>query len=441
VTARRERGLRRAAAAALVAATAFVCACASAGKRLEQGLDAEARGDWFEAARRYADALEKDPSLEEARRGLLAAGDSAVRLAMRRADDRRDAGDPVGGADALRGADALLARGRAVGAAIPTPEGWAAYRREAFDAASEHLLARGDSLRDQGRWGEARAAYRRIRADFEPDPRIARASLDAEAGLLLAWADAEAADGRWRTAYGRAGEALTVAGPLPADLVDAASALQQEALANGLRVLAIFPVGSTAHAREASDTDLEGQLSDVLELDHWRSPPLFVAVADPVTVRQITRRLFPPGSAFRPGRVLEEVGADFGALIEISKLEVTESDVKSEERTARNSRGRPVTYTVERGRLRYEIEATISIFDERGGGLGSSTARATESGRFERGSYGGSWRDLNLSRGETLLFDPAAQRAQRVETEAKLLAELAEQVADQVFGTVVRRIP
>lgn len=427
--------------AALAATTTFLCACASAGKRLEQGLEAEARGDWFEAARRYADALEKDPALEDARRGLYEAGDSAIRLAVRRADDRAAADDPVGAAEELRAADALLARGREVGATIPTPEGWATRRREAFDAAAARLLERGDAFRDEGRWADARAAYRRMRADFDPGPGAARESLDAEAGLLLDWADAEAADGRWRAAYGRAGEALAVAGPLPRSVVDGASELQQHALANGLRVLAVFPVGSTAQVREAAGGDLEGQLSDVLELDHWRSPPLFVAVADPVAVRQTTRQLFPAGTTFRPGRVLEEVGGDFGALVELTKLEVTESDVESEERTARNSRGRSVTYTVERGRTRYAIEATVTIFDDRGARLGSSTARASESGHFERGRYGGSWRDLNLSRGETLLFDPVAQRAQYAELEATLLAELADHVADDVFGAVVRRIP
>ncbi len=193
--------------------------------------------------------------------------------------------------------------------------------------------------------------------------------------------------------------------------------------------------------REASEADLEGQLSDVLELEHWRSPPLFVAVADPVAVRQTTRRLFPGGATFRPGRVLEEVGADFGALVELTKLDVTESDLKSESRTARNSRGRTVTWTVERGRVRYAVEATITIFDERGTRVASSTARASESVRFERGRYGGSYRDLDLSRGEQLLFDPAAQRRQYAEIEDKLLAELAGSVAEDTFREVRRRIP
>lgn len=437
MTARSLRATRWAVVAALAAATA----CASAGKRLEQGLEAEARGDWYGAAERYAEALEKEPTLEEARRGLYVAGDSAVRLGMRRSAERADLDDPVGAAEEMRRVDALLARGREVGATIPTPDAWASRRREAFGTAAVRLMERGDALRAERQWSEARSAYRRVRSDFEPAPDMVRRSLDAEAELLVAWAGTDADEGRYRAAYERAAQALSVGGPLPRDVADAATDVQERSLSNGLRVLAVFPVGSTAQVREALQADLEGQLSDVLELEHWRRPPLFVAMADPVTVRQITRRLFPGGATFRPGRVLEEVGADFGALVELTKLELTESDVKSEARTARNSRGRPVEWTVERGRVRYAVAATITIFDERGARIASSTARASESGRFERGRYGGSWRDLDLSRGETLLFDPAAQRQQYAEIEEKLLAELAGSAAEDTYREVLQRIP
>ncbi len=34
-------------------------------------------------------------------------------------------------------------------------------------------------------------------------------------------------------------------------------------------------------------------------------------------------------------------------------------------------------------------------------------ARTSEGGRFERGSYAGDYRELDLSRSEQMLFDPA----------------------------------
>lgn len=424
-------------AAALAAATA----CASAGKRLEQGLDLEARGDWYGAALRYADALEKDPRMEEARRGLYVAGDSAIVQGMHRADERAAAGDPVGGGDQVRRLDALLARGRSVGASIPVPDTYDAVRRDAFDAAVDQLMEDADALRAEARWSDAREDYLRIRRDFEPSAEQSRSSLDAEADLLVAWAGADADDGRFRSAYERAEEALALPAPIPREVADAATDLQERSLVNGLRVLAVFPVGSTAEVRAAAEADLEGQLSDVLELDHWRRPPLFVAVADPVVVRQTTRRLLPPGTPFRPGRVLDAIGADFGALVELTRLEATEHDVTSSARTTRTRQGRPASYSVEQGQVRYAIEATITFFDERGVQIGSATARANEAGRFERGVYRGDPRDLELSRGEQLLFDLAAQRQRRAEIETRLLSELAANVADDVFREVVRRIP
>jgi hypothetical protein len=127
--------------------------------------------------------------------------------------------------------------------------------------------------------------------------------------------------------------------------------------------------------------------------------------------------------------------------VELTRLEVTEHDVTSSTRTTRTRQGRPASYSVEQGQVRYVIEATITLFDERGVQLGSSTARANDGGRFERGVYRGDPRDLELSRGEQLLFDPAAQRRRRAEIETRLLSELAGNVADGVFREVVRRIP
>ena len=46
-------------------------ACASATDRFNEGLDLEAQGRYMEAAYRYADAVEKDSSLQDARDRLL----------------------------------------------------------------------------------------------------------------------------------------------------------------------------------------------------------------------------------------------------------------------------------------------------------------------------------------------------------------------------------
>ena len=56
---------------------ALTAGCASAGKRLEQGLEAETRGDYHAAVSRYIEALDKDATLTDARDALLVAWDSA----------------------------------------------------------------------------------------------------------------------------------------------------------------------------------------------------------------------------------------------------------------------------------------------------------------------------------------------------------------------------
>ena len=57
-------------------------ACASATDRFNDGLDLEAQGHYMEAAYRYADAVEKDVSLQEARDRLLIVGDSAIMVTL-----------------------------------------------------------------------------------------------------------------------------------------------------------------------------------------------------------------------------------------------------------------------------------------------------------------------------------------------------------------------
>src|SRR4051794_9319280 len=72
-------------APALLAALALA-GCASAGKRLEQGVQLEQQGRPADAAQRYIDALKKDPSLGEARTRLLDAGQRAIADYLRDAD-------------------------------------------------------------------------------------------------------------------------------------------------------------------------------------------------------------------------------------------------------------------------------------------------------------------------------------------------------------------
>ena len=67
-------------------------ACASAADRFNDGLELQAQGRYMEAAYRYADAVEKDSSLQEARDRLLIVGDSAIMVARGRGRSSRRPG-------------------------------------------------------------------------------------------------------------------------------------------------------------------------------------------------------------------------------------------------------------------------------------------------------------------------------------------------------------
>lgn len=425
----------------ILAALAITTACASAGKRLEQGMEAEARGDYHTAVSRYVQALEKDPSLTAARESLFAAWEAALASGLVFAEQAAGAGDAEGAAGEFLALDGLIRDARSVGVELGTPEEYGTLRREALDGAIAVLTARGDQFRRDGRWGDARGAYRRIVDDMDPAGAQRRAALDAQAEAILEWAEDEARDGRFRSAFLRAEEALAVAPEIPADVADAAVRLQERAVSSGLRVLVVFPVGGTEEVRRASLTDLAAQLSDVLETGYWRRPPLFVAVADPAAVRQVTRRFSPPGSTLQPGRILMETGADFGALVELVELTAEERDVRTSTRTARTKGGQAASYTLEEGRIQYALVAEVTVFDERGVRLESFSARHSGSEGFRRARTLGDFEALDLSQGERLLFNPGEERRQRAALQESLVVELAEEIASGLFDRVVRRVP
>lgn len=425
----------------LTLAVVAVGACASAGKRLEQGAEAEARGDYGQAASRYIEALEKDPSLREARDALLTAWDSTLASGLRDAAAWVRQADVVAAADEFRTLDRIRSGAASVGVPLTAPDDYPTLRRTAFDGAISALTDAAEGQRGQERWGDARAAYRRIRDDYDPSPSQRQDAIEGEVDALLDWSGAEALNERYQSSYRLATDALGVSDQLPSTLVNAATDLQERALSLGLRVLAVFPVEVVSDVAPDLLPELGAQLTDVLDLEQWRRPPYFVAVADPAAVRQATRRMSPPGVPLRPGRILDAVGADFGALLQITDIQIVEDDLKRREVTARTRDGRRATYHVEEGRARYTVTLEVTLFQ--GDGLRMETFRAssTRTGRFERGVYGGDPQNLDIPRGERRLFDAREHQIQRGAVVDDLVADLAGDVAGGVFDRVLRRIP
>ncbi len=416
-------------------------ACASAGKRVKQGNEARARGAYTEAAYRYIDAMQKDAGVEGAREALGEVWDSVLAGGLRDANEAAGRDDPVGAADAYRALDRVITRAAAVSVHLRTPATYAPDRRQALDRAVASLLETAASQHRSGSWGAAQSTYRRIRADYEPRGDQRQAAIEGEAAVLLDWADSESRAEHFRASFLRASEVLDLGDALPAELVEGAVGLQQRAVARGHRVLAVFPLEATSNVPRSPLPELVARLTDALDGDHWRRPPTFIVVADPASVRQLTRRLSPPGVPLRPGRVLAEVGADFGVLVQVTDVRVRRDELKHREVAARTRQGRPATYRIESGREQYTVTVLVTLFRSDGLEIQHFPAQASRATRFERGVYRGDPRNLDLSRGERRLFDPEVWQGQRGAAVDELVAEVASDVAGGVFQRILSLIP
>ncbi len=424
-------------------AIALLTACASAGDRLNEGMRLQSEGRYMEAAYRYADAVDKDGTLEEAHERLKTVADSALRRTMDTAASLGGGGDPIAAGDTFVRGDRLVRRIRQVGVRFSPPQGYDTERRETFDWAIEALMSYGALQRDRERFADARRAFIRARTDFGATRAQREASVDAEADLLLHMADAALSDSANRRAYGYAGEVLELRSNSPRSTVDRVGRIQEVALGRGTLRLAVLPITSLAAVREVVGSEFENQLSDDLELDYWRDPPPFVAVADPILIRRAARDASRGSSRLSVRdleRVIGSVSADLGALIEFTLVQVQESDVESEQRSTRTNLGVRVSYTIVTGRVTYEAMVQVIIVDADGDELADFNVSARETGRFERGAYRGNPAELDLSRKEVRLFDADATAAQLASIERDMLTELAANVAERTFDRVLSRV-
>jgi len=393
----------------------------------------------MEAAYRYADAVDKDGTLEEARERLNVVADSALRRTM----DFGARADPIAVGDAFLSGDRLVRRISQVGVRFSVPQGYDTQRRETFDSAIEALMAYGELQRDREQFADARRAFIRARTDFGATSAQREVSFDAEADLVLRMADAALRDGANRRAFGYAEEVVQLDSDSPRSTVDRIDRIQATALRRGTVRLAVLPITSLAAVREVVGSEFENQLSDDLELDYWRDPPLFVAVADPVLIRRAARdasrgsnRL----SARDLDRVMGSVSADLGALIEFNFVQIQESNVEREQRSTRTRRGGTAGYTIATGRISYEAMVQVILAYADGDEIADFNVSARETGRFERGEYRGNSDELDLGRNEARLFDVDVIDAQLAEIERGMLLELAASVAERTFDRVLSRV-
>ena len=202
-------------------------------------------------------------------------------------------------------------------------------------------------------------------------------------------------------------------------------------------MVSITPTWRTDDAASFLSDDFLEALNDDLELTGWTQPPLFIAVADPILVRQelrdlrLSRALLSAPEASRVGRGL---GTPYVVTAWIEMFTVTEQDVRQELRTAQAGKLGTRQYTVLEGTLDYRVRVQYSVVDSyRQVVIRERTVELQESGSFERAFYAGDWTQLELSRNERRLFDPNRMRDFELAVEDRLVQETSERLARKVF--------
>ncbi|MDH3270311.1 MAG: hypothetical protein OEN56_03200 [Gemmatimonadota bacterium] len=433
---------------------AFASACTSATDRLNEGIALQSQGRYVQAVYSYADAWDRDRELTEARDRLLAAGDSAVMIAMDEADLLERRGDPVRAAAQYSQVDAMLERVRLVGLRIDVPSDYPAIRRAIYDTAINWQMVQGDEAAAEGRWQDARIFYRGARGDYLPSRDQVEESLDAETRLLLDWSRVELQDRNFRLAHDIAQDALGIRSSPARETVLSVRDLQEEALELGTVVLAVVPVTAEPGVREWLGGEFEVELDDDLSLDHWTQPPLFVEIADPLILRRELRGLLRGQATQSPllvGRALDLVGADLAVMITLTGIEVVEEDVDRDrheavvsrnvrEGVARRAVTDTVTYVTLDGTLSYYLEADITLVDPSGREVGRFTASSTQAGPFSRGEYDGDPSELALEGNQARFFDPTVINSQMAAIEGALLEDLAVAIAAGTYDQVLANI-
>ncbi len=435
-------GRRLAAAVLSFALSVGAGPCASANDRLQQGIELEQRGRPVDAARRYIDALKKDASLADARARLQETGDRAVQdyLAASAATEAR--GYPGSAAEELYRLDDLRRDAYAVGVTLAVPADYVARRRATLDRAVEKDLQASGLSAGRREYGEAIRLLDQAQR-WQPTPEQRARMNEARFDAHLAWAEDEAAAGRYRAAYERAGRAAGVFGRDASAAVRALE-LQQDVLRRGTMRVAVLPVMADDSTEARLPAGFMGDVQDELERGHWMRAPQFVEVVDPREVREELRRRRPAfgglgaRNAAMIGRALD---AEVAVVLTVDSVARTETVSSAARRAARTTAGVDTAFTVNEGRretwarIGYVMVdvATAQVLDR-------GTVQAEGGARYRAATYAGDWRTLALSREDRELFVRNVRDADEQEIRRDLVGGLAPRLGREVFETVLRRI-
>ena len=418
--------------------TLALTACVTAEKRVDQGIRLEQSGRPAEAARRYADALRRDPSMTTARERLQQTGDQAVAELIGAAGTL-----PLDeAADQFVEVDDLVRVADAVGVTLRVPEDYDALRRAAFDRALDVTLVEARDAAARGDYSTAASRLTRAGDRWEATD-LQRAALDrARFETYVAWAGTALRSEEYRSAYQRAQQAIDALGP-GSNEAPRAMDIQAEALRRGTIRVAVMPVAPLSELRGRLPGELLAELEDDLMLNRWRNERLFIAIADPQEVARAARRLgyvrqVPTRNDARA--VAGAVRADLAVILLIDSLEVGETDVQQNRVAARTQAGADTAYTVRSGRHRVRVRLSYTLVDASGyqqAERGSVWADAAV--RFRRATYAGNPTQLVLDREARELFSAAGPRLSDDQVRS-LAADLGSAVERELLSDLDRRI-
>ncbi len=418
--------------------------CASADKRFNQGSEMEAKGQYEQAVMRYVQALEKDPGLEAARYRLVEVGNMAIADQMAEVEAWTSRGDPVNAAGHFQRADQVVARARSVGVRLDLPSGYSADRRAVFDDAFGALTEHGMMARQQGRWQDGVAAFRRAQRDFEPSVEQRNEALAEESDLYVQWSEFEFDRGHWRESFAIAARVQDMEWS-PVDQSEQALGLMNDCLIEGELELVVLPV--QAPSGNQRDTARESNIANQIETDlwqgPWRQPPPFVVMHEALTTRDLLTHSGVLDGDYNAGTValiLRLAEADYGAHLQILNSEVTEFDVDSKTKNVKTKAGKNTTFVKEDGQRRIQATARVVIVDGFGNEIANEVISGSGTAAFARGVYNGDPRTLNLSARQVDLFDRIILKEQKREATDNLVRDLATEIADTVFGRTLAQV-
>jgi hypothetical protein len=425
--------------------------CVSTKDRYEKAQALTVEGRYAEATRYYVRVLREEPGWSDARNELQAVGQRAIDRLMDDAERAADEGrfeSAVGALDAL---DALRASTASVEVVLAVPDAYETFRREMVRAAADMLIEEARRAEEAGDWPAAVDAYEGARQYVQREERLTM--LDrAQARAFLRWSEDDMDRSHFRAAYEHADAALGLVGGAHA-LATEAQALQRTAVERGTRVVAFLPLWRVRGATAALPAFFRDELNAVLQYDYWSAPPLFIASADPIATRRALRRAELHRAALTASEAAEtgrRLGTDFVVAGELVAFASTENNLEETVHPARmrvrgatgqGAAGRDTSYVIQA--FEFALEATVAyrIVDVRTGRI---VERVEETVRHEgarrRGVFAGDPRQLDLTGSERSLFDRDDQRAAEREIENQLVDRLAAELADDVFGRLLRQI-